>query len=55
MQIIWKRKNIKYNPIKSKHNMYLIYDTITLKVYKRRFHPKCINLLKLVKIGRWNI
>lgn len=30
--------------IKIIENMYLIYDKITLKVYKRIFHPKCINM-----------
>ena len=24
--------------------VYLIYDKITLKVYKQIFHPQCINL-----------
>ena len=26
------------------HLLYLIYDKITLKVYKQIFHPQCINL-----------
>jgi hypothetical protein len=30
--------------ISSKSILYLIYDKITLKVYKQIFHPQCINL-----------
>ena len=36
----------KYNQMSSKDKslLYLIYDKITLKVYKQIFHPQCINL-----------
>ena len=36
-------------------DMYLIYDKITLKVCKRIFHPRCIKIENIDKIGRWNI
>ena len=31
-------------------DLYLIYDKIALKVYKRIFHPRCIKIENIVKI-----
>ena len=36
-------EQIKYHDL-DKLFMYLFYDKITLKVYKRIFHPRCINM-----------